>query len=44
MKCEIECLSNGNINSAMLGTCETYGLMGKCGEECPLFATCEYQD
>lgn len=44
MKCEIECLSHGNINGAMLTTCEAYGLVGKCGEECPLFATCEYQD
>lgn len=43
-KCEIECLSHGNINSAMLTTCEAYGLMGKCGKECPLFNNCEYQD
>lgn len=32
------------INSAMLDTCEVYGLSGNCGKLCPKYQnkTCEY--
>lgn len=46
LKREIEVLSYGNINSACLDTCMTYGLSGNCGEKCPKFkdGTCEYME
>lgn len=35
--------SEKGINSAMLSTCEVYGLSGNCGKQCPKYQdkTCE---
>lgn len=43
LKHEAELMSHGNISSANLSTCETYGLSGNCGSKCPKFKnkTCE---
>ena len=46
LRCLLETYEHGNINGAMLSTCEIYGLSGNCGENCPKFkdGTCEYMD
>lgn len=43
LKHKVQLMSFGNIPSANLSTCETYGLSGNCGEKCPKFKdkTCE---
>lgn len=46
LRCQLESYEHGNINGAMLSTCEIYGLSGNCGENCPKFkdGTCECMD
>lgn len=43
---QLRVLSKGNINDAMLDTCEIYGLSGLCGKQCPKYQdkTCECID